>query len=553
MQTTTGMAEDRSSIFDPLVVVLSTLVVLPFLAIPLAHLASAPESATGFFHEELPYYVANGRAAFERGNGWLYPNPYDPDPAAPAIYFHWLLWGIGKLVTSLGLDPGQLIIALTLVMAPVFSLMTWKLVACLTRDHRWQLPNFVMAMTGGGLLVLGAIVVSGTSALKSGDTLLAFDPGRGLWFLNWGRNALFPTEAIYHCLVIGCWMAEIRGQSWRSLFWCGLLATTHPWSGLELLLTVCTWRLLLWITDRRLSIAVQLCLAAGMLAIFLAYYRWWLPQFDHHARLQHVWELDWSLSTRSAVLAYGLVLTAVAARLVLGTAWTRGDRFLMVALMVATGLVFHDRFIKPVQPLHFTRGYLWMPLFLLGLPAYESLWAWLQQRRLQLAVMPLLLLCFATDNLVFSWVHTGWQYRLERGYRLTAGDRALLDHLGKHHAGSVVLTEAELLNYLMPAYAPVRPWMGHPFNTPDFQTRKDHMQQLSRGDLSLDSELFADIDVIALRRNSYWPAIPDPSHWSEFETSNGAWRIWVRNTEPTNVSLKRAGRPRSGARASRPL
>ena len=43
--------------------------VVPFWLMPAAHVASNPETATGFFHEELPYYMANGRAAFDRGNG----------------------------------------------------------------------------------------------------------------------------------------------------------------------------------------------------------------------------------------------------------------------------------------------------------------------------------------------------------------------------------------------------------------------------------------------------------------------------------------------------
>ena len=64
--------------------------VLPFLAIPIAHLLSNIQTATGFFHYELPYYVANGRAALERGNGLFYPNPFDPAADAPAIYAHWL-------------------------------------------------------------------------------------------------------------------------------------------------------------------------------------------------------------------------------------------------------------------------------------------------------------------------------------------------------------------------------------------------------------------------------------------------------------------------------
>ena len=79
----------------PRVLGLIVLSLLPFWAVPIAHVVSNPQTATGFFHYELPYYVANGRAALERGNGIMYPNPYDPAPEAPVIYAHWLLWILG--------------------------------------------------------------------------------------------------------------------------------------------------------------------------------------------------------------------------------------------------------------------------------------------------------------------------------------------------------------------------------------------------------------------------------------------------------------------------
>jgi hypothetical protein len=52
------------------------------------------------------HYVANGRAVFDRGNGLLYPNPSDADANAPVIYFHWLPWILGAVVTQLSIAPG---------------------------------------------------------------------------------------------------------------------------------------------------------------------------------------------------------------------------------------------------------------------------------------------------------------------------------------------------------------------------------------------------------------------------------------------------------------
>src|SRR6185503_7540289 len=71
------------------------LAILPFQLPLLQHFILSGAEATGFLSYDAPYYAANGREIFERGNGFAYPNPYDSDPATPVIYFHWLVWLLG--------------------------------------------------------------------------------------------------------------------------------------------------------------------------------------------------------------------------------------------------------------------------------------------------------------------------------------------------------------------------------------------------------------------------------------------------------------------------
>jgi hypothetical protein len=72
------------------IVLVVGLALLLWLTILAVHYAGNGESATGFIQYDQPYYVANGRAVFDRDNGVLYPNPSDADADAPMIYFHWL-------------------------------------------------------------------------------------------------------------------------------------------------------------------------------------------------------------------------------------------------------------------------------------------------------------------------------------------------------------------------------------------------------------------------------------------------------------------------------
>lgn len=120
--------------------------------------------------------------------------------------------------------------------------------------------------------------------------------------------------------------------------------------------------------DRRQPLPL-LVTASLALAVFLGYNLLYLGSFPQHRVLHQTWRIDWSLAPVSIVLAWLPVATIAAVRCVrdfrrLG----RDEAFLGVAFAVGFGLSIHDRFISPVQPAHFTRGYVWMPLMLLGLP-----------------------------------------------------------------------------------------------------------------------------------------------------------------------------------------
>jgi hypothetical protein len=511
--------------------------VLPFLLIPAAHVVSNPSTATGFYNEELPYYVANGRSAFDRGNGFAYPNPYDPDPAAPTIYFHWLLWCYGFVVVRMGVDPGLMIILATVISGLLFGATTWKLVAFCCRqagspeDGPWIRPLFLLSMWGGGLLVPAGFVASLLGVKDSVSIALKFDPFYGLWFLTWGRNVFFATESTYHILVAMCWLSEMRGKRRAGTLWCFALATTHPWSGLELLLTLNLWRAVDWIRRRDRASLICLLAVMAMLIAFLGYYKVWLPQFPNHQKLEHVWELDWSLTWTSAVFGYALVLIPVMLRVRdRSSVWKPNvDGFLFCSLLVATGLVFHDRLIRPVQPLHFTRGYIWMPLFLLGLPALQNAMnripvAAERGKILLVGALALSLL----DNAAFIGTYTRWLGSASRGYHLDQSDRAAMALLHSRFRGAVILANRQPFNYLAPTYADVRPWLGHPFNTPDMKQRLATLQQIFQKDRVAPEAVADDVQVLVVPTAFSVVALKESGGWSEVATDNPKWRIWKR-------------------------
>ena len=524
----------------PKIFALLAVSLIPFLAIPAAHVLSDPSTATGFFHYELPYYVANGRAAFERGNGLFYPNPYDSSADAPQIYAHWLPWLFGFATSVLGFDPGDVILLFTVAAAVLFAFATRHLINWRISDPKLQAAGFLLAMWGGGLFAIAGVAFAGFS------NALRYDPGDGMWFLNWGRNALFPTEAIYHSLVAFCWVAELRERRFAANIFLLLLATTHPWSGLELLLTINLWRGLQWLKFRDGDSLQQLIFSATVLFIFLGYYKIWLPSFPSHAELQNVWELDWSVSWLTAGLAWlPLLIPAlihVASR-VRESDFSNPDQFLVCAFTVAAGLALHDRIIKPVQPIHFTRGYVWMPLFLLAVPTFATWWQQLVRSQPtwngRRAIAALCVAVFVFDNFAFSLIQTRKQLSGD-GFHLTHHKRALLLELEQHAATSrsVVLTESQQLNYLLPAYANARPWLGHLFNTPRYQERDIVRKHVFGRDVVTPVAIPEDVEVVVFRRDRNSRLLEEDSAWDAVDLNNGEWTAWRRNDGDGRISAR---------------
>ena len=170
--------------------------------------------------------MANARAIFERGNGFSYPNPYDPNPNAPSIYFQWFTWIWGLLIVYGHLDPGTLNFISVTVVGVVLSYLTLEVIREIAPEARHWVLLFFFAMWGGGITRLLGIA-SGYA--------YRYDVGFGWWFFNWGTNIEFATEALYHTLVLAMVLAYLR-EKWSLLLVFALLLTfAHPWTALMFL------------------------------------------------------------------------------------------------------------------------------------------------------------------------------------------------------------------------------------------------------------------------------------------------------------------------------
>lgn len=494
--------------------------VAPFWSVLVAHAWHGRHGPSGFIVYDMAYYVANGREIFERGNGLGYCNPYDPSPDAPVIYYHWLPWLFGFGVKILHLDPGVWFTATGIAAGLICGHGTFRLVAAVLPTRRCLVPLFLLVMWGGGLFTLASVA---SELLTTGSLVTdvrRFDPFNGWWFLNWGRNLVYPTEAVYHALVAWAWVGVVRRRPAAAAAPIMALAATHPFSGLQHLAIMLAWFSAavvvptLWPPASEESPPAHLrhvriwwaALAAATVA-FVAYYFVLLPAVPQHAAISRKWALDWVLSPAAMLLAYTPVACLAAARVIRDRHhWRPEMTFFLLAAGVSLALVKHDLFVTPRQPLHFTRGYVWLPLMLLGLPLVQSL-AVALLRRTGPIVGPLLIVLAAVpaalDNA--AWLTT---YCRTEGHdvRVADADRqafAALERLGCRGVLLYAVPDRLVGNYLSATYTSVRPFVGHLHLTPRYDDRLAAVQEwIASGRFA---GLLDEVEILVLDRHTAYP------------------------------------------------
>lgn len=442
------------------------LLLLPMVAVYAAHFLLPPPGLwpTGFLQYDQQSYMAMAREAWEGGAWPLFGLPTSADPATPAQYLYPHIALLGLLQTQTGADPGRLYDGFGIVCGLVFLRLAIALYArVVPRRDAWAALGLLLFTWGGGLFSLAGGLVGVSSGAFDYNTLFAFDPHGGFWFLNLGRNLFYPVEACYHALALGL-LVTLLDRRWR-LAWLLLLllAASHPFTGLQWLLIAALWLVVERLPGGARPPGWMLPAVLALLALFLGYHLWLLPGGAEHAALMQAWALAWTLPLSAQVLAYGPVLLLAALAAWSPAARGAGRRLLLCVALVSLALANHELLLAPRQPLHFTRGYVWMPLFLLGAPLLVD-WLARQRRLLVLAVCGLLLL----DNT--SWF--GVQILQNAGgfgaaRYLTAEERGALQALSApRYAGHLVVAEEPRFGYDAIVYTPLQAWYSQEHSTP---------------------------------------------------------------------------------------
>jgi hypothetical protein len=434
---------------------------------------------TGFIGYENVAYVANAQQYLDSDHfSIFYSNPLNDSGNYPAIYFQtqtiilaFLLW--------LGVGPGFTIVLLNWL----GTLLSFRM-AISIYEHLY--PNssnrklFISFFCwGGGLLALAGIpiaMVKPMGDLPFMDRMLFIDPAWGWWGLNFGRGHFISTEGYYHFLFLLGILCILK-QKWNlALLACLFLSLSHPFTGIEYLSIITAWLFIEKIVIRNKNIPWQFFIGTSLIMVFhIFYYLYYLNQYPEHRSVSEQYSLNWRLRFFSMVPAYCIVGTlAIMSLLKLKKDFfsASSTRLFFTWFAVAFLLVNHEMFMKPMQPLHFTRGYVWTGLFLLSLPALHQLFQNERWKKYRFALI-LFTVLFFSDN--FLWIITKAQfYRTSPTVNcISYEQKELIGIISKNsNSKTLMIGNDEVVVFLSTVYSKAYPWISHPFTTP-FAARKE--------------------------------------------------------------------------------
>jgi len=188
----------------------------------------------------------------------------------------------------------------------------------------------------------------------------------------------------------------------------------------------------------------------------------------------------------------------------------RALRLLFTWFAGAFSLANHDLFISPHQPIHFTHGYLWVPLFLIGAPTIIKI----AERLLAAPWWIGLPASVALSCLIFldnaGWFGAAGLDLLRNGrdvsffpnpiyIRRSAWD--VLHRLNDQvFAGGLVVADARELSYQVTVYTPLRAWYSNIWFTPHPEVRLAELAGLFRDGRDLDDWCYRRMIAIVERQ-----------------------------------------------------
>lgn len=211
------------------------------------------------------------------------------------------------------------------------------------------------------------------------------------------------------------------------------------------------------------------------------YYLVYLEQFPDHQSVSQQYTLRWRLGIQRIIPAYCIVGALAIASIYITSVREffkiRSNRIFFCWFLVAFLLANHEVFMTARQPIHFTRGYIWTSLFLLGLPALQYFNKSVN-KKFGKAGLALFAAVFFMDN--FIWIAELTLSKATQPYPtyITKEQKHVLQTLDKVSSNkTLVISNDNTIAYLTAVYTKAYPWYSHMYTTP-FSEKKRYLQEL---------------------------------------------------------------------------
>jgi hypothetical protein len=472
--------------------ILSLLLTIPVLLFIIHHYTgySSGLYPTGFTANDNVLYMSYAHQYIDQHSFSLfYSNPFDGDPKSPKIYFQPVNFLFAALL-KLGMDPGLSFSLFGLVMAFLCIYLGVRIIQHLLPYNKYRTLITVLFTWGGGLTAFAGIA----NALSAGmpvnawaDYIYPADPANGWWGLNWGRVLITPLEAYYHFLFLLNIYLILKNKWGAAILAAAFLSVSHPFTGIEYLLIIIGWLLLEKVIFKNKNIPYQYFAAIIAITIFHGwYYLVYLNSFPEHRQIFSQYSARWTYSFRVFIPAYILVfilslITFYINKTVPKIFLSPHQRLFFCWAAIAFLLSKHEWFIKPMQPIHFTRGYIWAGLFLLGIPGLVYLLEYCREKIIRKFLLFTFITIFLSDNILWIGNILKSKNTVEWEGYITKDSKDVFDFLNKTTTTNDLLVgNAPLINYMAGLYTPLNAWASHPYNTPKreerFKLMKDFLQ-----------------------------------------------------------------------------
>jgi hypothetical protein len=461
-----------------LALLLSSPIILFFLANLFYH--NSDLVSTGFIQYDNVTYAGNSiQYTWTEHKSIFYANRLNDSHTYTPIYFNPQLLILAGLF-KLGIPPGIAMMLFTLFSAILFFRIVIAIYDLIKPGKEYRTLNIVLFSWGGGVLCASGMLLHVTGRI-TGDiwnSLFALDPAHGWWGLNAGRSLFFSLEAWYHALFFATILFILKKKWSLAATLLMMLCLSHPFSGIELLLILLTWLGVEIFINRKKVPAYFIISVCILLGFHLWYYLVYLNSFPEHHSVFQQYGLNWRYRFYHFIPAYFITgfLLVIAWRIEgFRSFFSKSHNRLFICWgLVAFTLANHELFIRPMQPIHFTRGYVWSALFLAGLPGLQYLWKYFSKKKAMLIYFSAFFLLFVSDNLLWIWKNSRRVNEPSLISHITREQEEVVNLLSKQASyNDLIVGSDEVIPYLASVRTKSNIWISHPYNTPFYSFKRD--------------------------------------------------------------------------------